>query len=385
MKQGKSLVELAAEIQRQAETKKDFVAPVREIGLAVSDAGVQMVLGGGNYPLTAGGFNNTKVVPLHPDKAFGLTNLAHGQLAEYADIPKAYYDRCLTQEPDLLALNVNRWLAGISAKATKEARMVRVLDGQVRAVLSDRYRALENADLAESVLPVLLEQELEILSCEITQRKLYIKAVDRRINRDIPRGKKMGDGSHEIFDTVSPAIVISNSEVGCGALSIETAVYTRACTNMAIFGQRSLRKYHTGARSAISDDVYAMLTDKTKRVTDAAVWMQVRDIVKGAFDQVKFDASLQDLRDAAEQPIEGNVVEVVEVTRRKMGFTKTEGESILKHLIEGADLSRYGMMNAITRAAEDLPDYDRATEFERAGGQLIELPRHDWEEIAKAA
>ena len=33
--------------------------------------------------------------------------------------------------------------------------MVRTLDGQVRAVLSDRYRRLDNYDLAENVLPIL--------------------------------------------------------------------------------------------------------------------------------------------------------------------------------------------------------------------------------------
>jgi hypothetical protein len=33
--------------------------------------------------------------------------------------------------------------------------MLRTLDGQVRAVLSDRYRRLDNFDLAESVLPIL--------------------------------------------------------------------------------------------------------------------------------------------------------------------------------------------------------------------------------------
>lgn len=92
----------------------------------------------------------------------------------------------------------------------------------------------------------------------------------------------MGDGSHVFFDTVSPAIVISNSEVGGGALSIETGVYTEVCTNLAMIGT-NLRKYHTGARAAVSDEVYALLTDDTKRATDTAVWKQVRDLVKSAF------------------------------------------------------------------------------------------------------
>lgn len=43
------------------------------------------------------------------------------------------------------------------------------------------------------------------------------------------------------------------------------------------------------------------------------------------------------------------------------------------------------MLNAFTRTAEDLADYDRATDFERIGGQIIELPANDWKRIAEAA
>lgn len=397
MKQGKSLQQLAAEIERQANAKRDFVAPVSSVGMVIADGPSatldkadplpKLVLGDGNFPKTTFGPNmGANVVPMREDKAFSMTNLAHGQLAEYLSIPKPYYDLCLREQPRLLAENVNRWLQHIAASTKGEQRMIRTLDGDVRAMLSSRYRALENEDLAQAVLPVLLEQDLEVISCEITQRKLYIKAVDKRINRDIPSGKKMGDGTHTFFDTVSPAIVISNSEVGCGALSIETAVWTRACTNLAIFGERSLRKYHTGARATLSDEVYAMLSDETKRKTDAATWSQVRDVVTKAFDVARFDASIAEIKQMSEQKIESaSVVEVVEVTRKKFGFNQSEGENILKHLIEGGDLTRYGLFNAITRTAEDLQDYDRATEFERAGGKLIELPKSDWQEIAKAA
>lgn len=58
---------------------------------------------------------------------------------------------------------------------------------------------------------------------------------------------------------------------------------------------------------------------------------------------------------------------------------------MLRHLATGGDLSRWGMANALTRFSQDVEDYDRATEFERMGGQVIELPRNDWQAIAEAA
>ena len=310
-----------------------------------------------------------------------LNDLAHRQVGDHVKVPAVYYDRMRTAAPALLAQNVNHWV-----NAEPCHRMVRTLDGRARAFLSDRYRPLENADLAEAVLPVIMDLQLDVISCEITERRLYLKVVDPRINRDIPTGKnRMGDGSHVIFDTVSPALVVSNSEVGSGALSVETAVWTRACTNLAIFKQRSLRKYHVGGRHEITENLTAMLSDQTKALTDAALWAQVRDVVKGAFDQARFDASVDEIVGMETQRIEGDVVKAIDLTAKTFGLGESEKKSVLKHLIDGGDLSRYGLFNALTRTAEDIEDYDRATDFERLGGALIELPKADWKRIAEVA
>ena len=359
MKTGKTLVELATEIERQRETRVDFVAPTHRIRMFPVAADVALDLG---------------------KQTFGVNTIAHRQIGDYTGIPAKYYDRMRADAPHLLADNVNHWM-----RAESDNRMVRTLDNRVRAFLSDRFRTLENSDLAEAVLPVLADLDVEIISAEITERRLYIKAVDKRINRDIPAGRRMGDGSHTIFDTCSPALIIGNSEVGCGALSVETGVWTRGCTNLAIFKQRSMRKYHVGGRHEITENMVNLLSDRTRALSDAAVWAQVGDVVKGAFDQARFDASMDDVQGMTDQKIEGDVIKVVDLASRHFGVTESEKQSVLRHLIEGGDLTRYGLFNAITRTAEDLMDYDRATDFERMGGEIIELPANDWRRIAEAA
>lgn len=364
MKAGLSIIELAREIERRAEAKRDFIAPAPQMKVEVdAEANAPRIVLDGQRPMA-------------------INQVAHGQLAEYAGIPMPYYRRMLEQEPSLLATNVNRWLQ--DAGKAQERRMVRTLDGNVRAVLSDKYRPLENEQLAEAILPVLMNMNLMILSSQITETRLYIKAVDRNIEKDVPTGRKIGDGSHCFFDTLSPGITISNSEVGYGALSIETCVYTKMCTNMATFGA-SLRKYHTGGRAELSDGVYQLLTDQTKRLTDAAVWAQTRDLVAAAFDRAKFDALTDKIQAAAEDRIEADVVKVVEVVGQKYGLNQGERKGVLATLIEGGDLSRYGLHGAMTRYSQDVEDYDRATEFEKLGGKIIELPKNQWEEVLKQA
>jgi hypothetical protein len=265
--------------------------------------------------------------------------------------------------------------------------MVRTLDGKARAFLSDGYRPLENADLAEAVMPTLLGMRLEIMSCEITERRLYIKAVDERIKKDVPTGRRIGDGSHVFFDTCSPAIIISNSEVGMGRLTVDTGIFTKVCTNLATIAGAGMKRTHVGARHELTDGEHLreLLTDETKAATDKAIWMQVRDVVQGAFDEVRFANNTQKLAAMAEQKIEGDPVKVVELTAKHFTLNDGERQGVLRHLIEGGDLTRYGLFNAITRTAQDLPDYDRATEFERFGGQVVELPRNQWNELAVAA
>jgi len=66
-------------------------------------------------------------------------------------------------------------------------------------------------------------------------------------------------------------------------------------------------------------------------------------------------------------------------------LNQDEQDNVLTHLIRGADLSQYGLVNAITRTSQDVASYDRATELERLGGTVLELPVSDWSVLAKAA
>jgi hypothetical protein len=361
MKAAMTLQELAAEITRQQSLKEDYVAPSKKIAMVVEN----------DKPMLAVG-----------DRGFGVNEIAHTQLATYADIPAKYYRRMQQDDPQLLATNVNRWLKDKG----DEQRMLRVLAGNVRAVLSGSYRRLDNHDAAEVILPALMQRDLLILSCNITESRMYIKAVDRALEAQVPSGHKMGDGTHTIFDAVAAAVSFSNSEVGMGAYQIEAGVFTRACTNLATFGAL-MRKYHTGARADVSSEVYQMLSDETKTLTDQVVWAQARDLIGSAFDRAKFDEKIKLLKAATEDQVKGEQVEpVIKQLSQKFDLNETERQGILADLIEGGDLSRYGVHSAVTLFSQrDSVSYDRATELERIGGKIIELKPTEWKTLVKAA
>lgn len=366
MKSGLSLVQLAQEIERRSSAKKDIIASTQKTLFAATGGGEKPI----DFRLQVG------------DLDFGINNIAHSQIGTHVEIPKTYYDKMRDGAPELLATNVNRWFDKYPSP-----RMIRTLDGNARAYLSDKYRPLENEDLAEAVIPPLMELGLDVMSSQITDRRLYIKCVHPRVTRELKAiGGNFGDGQHKIVRCLAPAITISNSEVGEGALSILGGVYDSFCSNLASFGERSTRKYHVGGKHELGgEDTYSMLSDQTRRITDAALWAQVGDIVRGAFNEANFTSLCDKIAETAEHKIEGDVVKVVELASKRFRLNEAEGKSVLRHLIEGADLSRFGLYNAVTRASQDLEDYDRATEFERMGAQVIELPAAEWKQLAKAA
>lgn len=347
MKTGKTLVELATELERQSTAKKDFIASTESLEMTT-----------------------TGELTLESDRIsqqFPVTDHAHSQIAARLDIPAKYYNRMKTEAPELLAANVNEWF-----RSKPERRMVRTLDNLVRAFLSERYRRLDNFDLAEAVLPILAEmgEGIRIVSTELTESRMYIKAINERLELEVKRG-----------DVVQAGIAISNSEVGLGALKVEPLIYRLICTNGMIAQDYSKKRYHVG-RSAEEGDAYELFRDETLKADDHAFFLKVQDTVRAAVDVTKFSMIVEKMREATEQRIEGNPVKAVEIVAERFDFNKEESSGVLQHLIQGGDLSAYGLLNAITRTSQDVEDYDRATEIERDGSRVLSLPASTWKTIS---
>jgi hypothetical protein len=298
--------------------------------------------------------------------------LGHSQIADYTAIPKAYYDKLRASSKPVLAHNVNHWLA---TKGT-ERRMVRTLEGNVRALLSDRYQRIDNYEVAEVALNVLGKVPgLRVVSSAVTESRLYIKAVSEGVREQVA-------GSRRVGDLVEAGVMVSNSEVGLGSVSIQPYANFLVCLNGMVRNKEGLRAAHVGRR--IDSSLEGLLSDQTKRLEDAVVLRKVQDIIAHAFDRVAFRRFIDQLESTVNQPIAGDVNAAVEALGPSIGITQGERQSVLRHLIEGGDLSRYGLMNAVTRTAEDVASYDRATELEAAGFRLIELPKREWDVISNA-
>ncbi|AFY97101.1 DUF932 domain-containing protein [Chamaesiphon minutus] len=347
MKTGRTIVELAQELLEQQETKRDFHASTKSLTMVPS----------GKFQL-----ETTSGLELMPATAY-----AHAQMASKLSIPKVYYDRMMRQSPDLLAENVNHWLD----ERQDETSLIRTLRGQMRAFLSSRYRIVDNHEILAMVLPELSEMGsgIKIASCQVTDERMYLKV----INTDIEAAIAVGD-------PVQAGFILSNGEIGNSSISVEPFIMRLACTNGLILKDKKQRKNHAG-RSAENSDLYAI---DTIQAIDDAFKLKVRDLVRNAISISTFQEAVADMQGARYNPITGNPVKAVEVTARSIGLSENESGLVLKHLIDAGDLSQFGMLNAVTRTAEDIGSYDRATEVERLGSSVLYLPTTTWLEIATA-
>ena len=343
MKQGRSLLELGKELQRQRLNRQDFLADTRTLEMETTpySSTLHLSLEGNTY-------------------GFGIGELAHQQIATRLNIPWRYYAKMKSYAPDLLDQNVNRWF-----NQNSERRMIRVLEGKVRAFLSDRYRRLDNLELCAAVLPVIQEMPgSQVESCEVTPTHLYIKVVNRRVKAEVKVG-----------DVVQAGFVVSNSEVGLGSLRVEPLVFRLVCKNGLICKDLAQKKYHVGRQVNASDDsAYELYSEATLAQDDRAFFMKVQDVVRAAVDEAKFMLTVEKMRESTQIPLKHDPVKSVELLADKFQLTENERGDILRQLFMGADNSHYGLVNAVTAASKIAKSYERATDLERIGGEILSLP-----------
>ncbi len=351
MKKGITLNELAEEITRQKKVMADYIIEPSKLFMDTSEDTLKLRV-----------FDSDGKDRINP---LDIGPYAHRQFATYLNIPQPYYDLMKDKNPELLGINVNDWLY-----RTEDRRMLRTLDGEARAFLSDRYKRIDNYDIAQIALPIISEiPDVQIVSCNLTAGKMYIKAINPRLFDNVVPG-----------DTVQAGIIISNSEVGLGAVNIQPLVYRLVCENGMVVNDAVTRKTHLGP--SISEENIFLYSKETVEADDKAFALKIQDTVRAAVDEAKFRIVVGQMREAKEAIMNtSNVPEFVRLASRSFGITENEEKGVLQHLIEGKELSLYGLSNAVTRFSQDVESYDRATDLEGIGYKILTMPKKQWNKL----
>lgn len=343
MKQGMTIQQAAAEIMRQSQAKADYLVNTENLHMETCD-------GVPTLRLLDGEIDRMEPLDILPT--------AHRQMGDYLGIPRKYYDRMLQENIGLLAHNVNTWL-----HRGPEQRMIRTIDGRARAFLSNRYRRIDNIDIAQMTLPIIQEIPDAIYeSCNLSDDYMFIKVVNPKLTAEVVPG-----------DIVQAGVVISNSETGQGAVCVQPLIYRLVCSNGMTVNEARTRRNHIG-RVSSADENLLIYSKETLEADDKAFTMKVQDTVRAAVDEAWFARIVDTLRDSTDKKLNtADIPSVVKLASSSFGITEAESNGVFQHLIQDADYTLYGLANAVTRYSQDVESYDRASKLEEIGYQIVTM------------
>ena len=284
------------------------------------------------------------------DDGFGyaLTPYAMGQACAKLGMPAGYFAKCPTKLQDD---QFNWWktLEGVEGMGRRrpggdspERWTLRAKDSTIRGVLSARYEKLDNRQLLDALLPAVAGMGHEVKLFNLTDESFHLRLIDPRMNRLVFPG-----------DPLTVAIHLSNSEVGLRAVTVDACVFRQVCENgmvRKIAGRSLLKQRHihlgNGRFVPLLQEAVAQATLLAAAFIEQMIFSS-KTIVP---DPEKAIESLADAWKLSKQTVE----------YIKFGlFGETHQDTL------------YGLVNAVTNAAQRLPVEGRY-ELETLASTLID-------------
>lgn len=389
-----NLRELAEALKDQQTRAVDVVVPAP-----------QMSMQDGALVVTGATSMDENGVESH-DGLYKLTSVGMEGVASITDIPIKYVRRLATVQPLLLDVNVNGWLHHESmAEKTHLYRLLKNpagnptsdgFDGVVRAVLSDRYRTIDNFDILMATLSGMQAGGIErpIVQADLTERRMVLRVTAPGIALLAPellkdyrspwggapalpgwtpdQVRRAANAEGSAFEPGKEPIVfagfeVTNSETGGGAFRITPRLEVMVCRNGLTIRADMSREIHLGGKL---DSGLVEWSEGTRQANIQLVMAQTSDVVRSFLSADYVGAKVKDLEaEAGVEVAPSKAPEVLTTVGKKLRWTQDQQDSILDFFMEGGQFNAGGVMQAVTAFAQTLPG-DDAYEIE---GQAVEV------------
>lgn len=215
------------------------------------------------------------------------------------------------------------------------ALLLRVVGGEVRAVLGSGYGPVDNATIGAELV-----RAAERLGASLCVRGFGsgLRTLVRLTMPSAPRSVRIGD-------VVERGVDVANSEVGLGALRIVPVVHRLACSNgmRIVDARRGWRLVHVGD----PDRLAAELTSHVEAALQATL---------SAVDRF---AHASRVRVASQESVADELIDI--------GFSPTAAQRILDQATDDAGdtaITRMDVANAVTWIAQSCPRHSRRARLE---------------------
>jgi len=225
----------------------------------------------------------------------------------------------------------------------------------LRGVVSDRYVPLDDALVVAAVRDALVGREVRVHNYRVGLNGLELRLVFEDESLPLRRTGRVGD-------VVSPGLYLRNSEVGLGCLVLECFILRLVCTNGLVAPRDGT--FHRWRHVAVNpEQVVADIHQAVGRVAG-----EVAETV-GLLDQ------------AADRGVRGGARQALRALAHRESLSRNLTKALLHAYDEDTHDSLFGVVNAVTAAARNLPAVLR-TRLELLGGSLLMQPEQHGIEVA---
>ena len=312
-----------------------------------------------------------------------LTGHALRQLAQRLKIPVRYAVRMNEGHLNLLDTNVNYWLG---EQPHDKPILVRTYmhengEGVIRAVLSNRYRVIDNIGVLTAAVQAMTSlahegHSFDVRSVDVQDDKLFLKVNLPDTAKEFPEllDGYLPNGGAAASDKITAGFILTNGETGNASLKVVPRLEVEVCTNGMVVNKAKgqsvdwqLEKRHLGAaqESAIA------YSRESIRKRNEAISERVKDHIRSYTDGSFFEQMITQMRRQRMTEIEGNPVKVLEEVSSELGTTEEERSGIFEAFFRGTDDSALGVTHAVTRAAQSFTA-ERQHEMEGAALPVVD-------------
>lgn len=368
---------IMTELERQKKERKDFLVNSKNLELKIIDRQILLKIDpgkGSNLLVPMGRRGWTQLAQWmglrQSDRLYKWLAFGHQNPSGLKVHQKVEPDRNWGTWTDL----INDYM-----HTEKEQRLVRCLadtNGQTycRAVLSDKYNIIGNADFFFCIVESLNKVGAEVWHARLSEDKFYLYAVAPGITGQVSTDRDFdpGDGWQSRWygkegDVMNAALCAGNSETGEGGIFLSAAVLRRVCVNYCVY-RDLVSMTHVGKRYDPTD---ILLSDETIQKRNDFFFSKVTDLTSNSFDPDRFQAMLDDMNKATKDVVD-DPERAADVLQYCFDISEDRKQCIRDMFVKEQDGSRYGLANAVTAFAHDSKlDADVGYDLEKAATEIF--------------
>lgn len=351
------LQSLMDELRTLQEKKIDFIVPAKKIEVDVQNIDFQDTNGNETRKHLLNLFMSIPKADV--EMAFNLNEWSLSQLCTKLGIPTRYGQtlnsmNIADNEDDSGVALLSDNIAFHLQRKNKSNFMMRTIGGTVRGVMSDRYRVIDYIPMVQVAMKKLYDLNANFHKIVLTDTKLYLKAL-------IPSMTFYPTPD----DPIVPGVMIFNSEVGNSSFGVSAFCLRKICSN-GMIGQSQLKQIHLGKRFELGH-----LSATTINLQNQALFSEMSDLISSVTTTETFENWMKAIKKATSIEIE-DPTDACDRIVQGFGMSEEEEKALLYHF--GAENNtQYGLVNAITRLAQDV-EHDRQIELETKAGKLLLAP-----------